>query len=75
MPDPYVTKHGVVVIDRLVLDIPGIDAEQARTIARELGIRLAGAGLAGVHDAVAVDLEGDGDLPARIAAALRERLL
>jgi len=73
--DPYATKPDAVVIERLVLDIPGVDAARARTIARELGIRLAAAGLRGTHDVVTVDLEGDGDLPTRIAAALRERRL
>jgi hypothetical protein len=68
-------KPDAVTIGRLVLDIPGIDADQARTIAEGLAIRLGTAGLAGMHDRVAVELDGDEDLPARIAAALRERLL
>lgn len=75
MPDPYATKPQRIVIERLVLDIPGLDAARARSIAGELGTRLAAAGLRGTHGAVTVDLEGGGDLPARIAAALRERLV
>lgn len=75
MPDPGATKTDAVTIDRLVLDIPGVDARQARTIAEGLALRLGAAGIAGVHGNVTIELDGDQDLPARIAAALRERLL
>jgi len=75
VPDPRAARPNAVTIDRLVLDIPGIDARQARTIAEGLALRLGMAGLAGMHDSVTIELDGDQDLPARIAAALRERLL
>jgi hypothetical protein len=68
-------KPNAVTIGRLVLDVPGIDADQARTIAEGLAVRLGTAGLAGLHDRVTIELDGDKDLPARIATALRERLL
>ena len=75
MPDPYATRPETIAIDRLILDIPGIDAGQARTIAQALGIRLAATSLRGQHRHIGIDLDGDGDLAARIAAALAERLL
>lgn len=75
MPDSSAAKPNAVTIDRLILDIPGIDARQAGAIAESLALRLSSAGLAGMHDSVTIELNGDHDLPARIAAALRERLL
>jgi hypothetical protein len=75
VPDPLAAKPDAITIDRLILDIPGIDARQARTIAQELALRLGGIGIAGLHDGVTIEVDGDEDLPARIAAALGERLL
>ena len=75
MPDSSAAKPNAVTIDRLILDIPGIDAGQARAIAEGLALRLGTAGLAGMHDSVTIELVGDQDLAVRIAAALRERLL
>lgn len=75
MPDSSAANPNTVTIDRLILDIPGIDAGRARAIAQGLALRLGTTGLAGTHGSVTIELDGDQDLPARIAAALRERLL
>jgi hypothetical protein len=68
-----------VRIDRLVLDIPGLDPLQARELARAIGERLARAGISGRHPRIGVTLGPVGgsqaELAARIAAALRERLV
>jgi hypothetical protein len=63
-----------VSIDRLVLDIPGLNAEQAARVARRVGERLAGA--SGSFDTLSVTVE-DGDperLADRIVAALLRRI-
>jgi hypothetical protein len=75
VPDPYAVRPNAVVIGRLVLDIPGIDVERARAIAESLALQLGTAGISGTYDRVTVELDSDEDLPARIAAALKERLL
>jgi hypothetical protein len=67
-----------VRIDRLVLDIPGLDPAQGRALALGIAEGLAKAGATGEHAAVTVPLaEANGppaDLAARIVAALMERL-
>ena len=78
MTDAAPTKAVDVKIDRLVLDIPGLDQAQAQALARDIGERLALSGLDGEHAVIGVTLgpvgSGQGDLAARISAALMERL-
>jgi hypothetical protein len=68
-----------VHIDRLTLDIPGLDAVQARSLASGIGEGLAGIGLAGDHATIEIVLgpsdAGQRDLAVRIVAALMERLV
>ncbi len=68
-----------VRIDRLVLDIPGLDPAQARALALGIAEGLAGSGASGAHKAVSVPLAAangpPADLAARIVAALMERLV
>jgi len=68
-----------VRIDRLVLDIPGLDPTQARSLALDIAEGLAKAGMSGEHRSVSVPLASGNlpraDLAARIVAALRERLV
>ncbi len=68
-------KKADVKIDRLVLDIPGLDADGAARLAQEIGEHLALGGVAGDHSYVGVSVPaGKSDLAQRIAAALMERL-
>ena len=68
-----------VRIDRLVLDIPGLDPSQARALAHGIAAGLAKSGASGEHQSVTVPLAAaDGppaDLATRIVAALMERLV
>jgi hypothetical protein len=68
-----------VRIDRLVLEIPGLDAAQGRALALRIGEGLAKAGASGTHNTVSVPLAmangPPADLAARIVAALMERLV
>jgi hypothetical protein len=69
-----------VRIDRLVLDIPGLDPAQGRALALGIAEGLAKAGASGEHNAVSVPLaeavgSAPADLAARIVAALMERLV
>jgi hypothetical protein len=68
-----------VRIDRLVLDIPGLDPLRARELAQAIGERLARSGISGQHPRIGITLGPVGgsqaELAARIAAALRERLV
>jgi len=69
-----------VRIDRLVLDIPGLDPAQGRALALGIAEGLAKAGASGEHAAVSVPLAAPtggapADLAARIVAALMERLV
>ena len=68
-----------VRIDRLVLEVPGLDAAQGRALALGIAEGLAKAGASGKHDAVSVPLAMANGLPAdlaaRIVAALMERLV
>jgi hypothetical protein len=65
-------------IDRLVLDIPGLDPAQARRLAQGIAEGLVAAGASGEHAAVSVPLADahatPADMAARIVAALMERL-
>jgi len=67
-----------VRIDRLVLDIPGLDPAQARRLALGIAEGLVAAGASGEHAAVSVPLAEihgtPADMAARIVAALMERL-
>jgi hypothetical protein len=67
-----------VRIDRLALDIPGLDRAEARALAQDLGERLAIAGITGARSYIGLTVDSGGgsraDLAARIAAALLERL-
>ncbi len=67
-----------VRIDRLVLDIPGLDPGHARALAHGIAEGLAKSGASGAHGAVTVSLAAangpPADLAARIVAALMERL-
>jgi hypothetical protein len=67
-----------VRIDRLTIDIPGLDPARAAAIAERVGFGLAALGISGERERIAVTLapfEGaDEGLAARIVAALRERL-
>ena len=67
-----------VRIDRLVLDLPGLDAAEGRALALGIAEGLAKAGGKGEHAAVTVPLAAavgaPPDLAARIVAALLERL-
>ena len=70
-----------LAIDRLILEVPGLDAERAATLAERIGLALAG-GLAVLPadvDRLAVQLdaiedEPDALLAGRIAAALLRRI-
>jgi hypothetical protein len=68
-----------VTIDRLVLEIPGMDAAAAREVALGVVEGLSGAGLTGEHAAtpLVVDArpgEAPGALAARIVQALVQRI-
>jgi hypothetical protein len=77
-PKPAAPAATEVVIDRLVFDVPGLGAEEAKALAGGLADRLARAGVSGDHASVGVTLGPLGgsqaDLAARIAAALMQRL-
>jgi hypothetical protein len=61
-----------VRIDRLVLDLPGLQASRVPQLALEIARRLTQVGLAGECGSVNVTLDGPGgDVADRIAAALR----
>ncbi len=65
-------------IDRLVLDIPGLDPVHARALAQGIAEGLVNAGASGEHGTLTVPLAAANGLPAdmaqRIVAALMERL-
>jgi hypothetical protein len=68
-----------VRIDRLVLDIPGLDPAQGRALALRVAEGLAATGASGERAMVSVPLTAGGggapaDLAAKIVAALLERL-
>ena len=68
-----------VSIDGLTLDIPGLDAAQARSLAFAIGEGLAGRGLSGEHARIEITLApsvaGPTDLATQVVAALMERLV
>jgi hypothetical protein len=63
-------------IDRLVLELPGLDAARARVLAEAIAAGLAGADATGLHAELRGTLERPGlppsDLARRIVAALLE---
>lgn len=79
MTDAMQPKQQEVRIDRLVLDIPGLDPAQARSLALGIAEGLAKAGASGEHKSVSVPLASgnlpQADLATRIVAALMERLV
>jgi hypothetical protein len=79
MSDATSPKTAEVKIDRLVLDIPGLDPMRAKELAQDIGDRLAQVGLSGEHAKIGITLGpiggSEADLAARIVAALMERLV
>ena len=79
MSESTKAKEPEVKIDRLILDIPGFDPAQARALVSDIGERLARAGLSGEHARIGITLGpvggSQGDLAARIVAALMQRLV
>ncbi len=69
-----------VAIDRLVLDLPGLDAQTARALALGIADGLAGARLRGDHERLTITLDATaadgapGDLAAQIVYALLSRI-
>jgi hypothetical protein len=65
-----------IKIDKLVLDIPGLDAVAAQRLAAGIGEKLAEKTLSGKYPRIDITLEpgSEEDLAARIAAALMARL-
>ena len=76
---PQQSQQADVRIDRLVLDIPGLDPAQGRALALGIAEGLAKAGASGEHKSVSVPLASGNlpadDLAARIVAALMQRLV
>ena len=76
---PQQSQQADVRIDRLVLDIPGLDPAQGRALALGIAEGLAKAGASGEHQSVSVPLASGNlppdDLAARIVAALMQRLV
>lgn len=76
---PPQSQQTDVRIDRLVLDIPGLDPAQGRALAQGIAEGLAKAGAKGEHKSVSVPLASGNmapdDLAARIVAALMQRLV
>ena len=69
-----------VIIDRLVLELPGMDADAARALALGVAESLAAADLAGDHDRLTVIVdpamasEGAAGLAAHIVQSLLRRI-
>jgi hypothetical protein len=78
MTDVPQDRPADVVIERLTLDVPGLDPADARALAAAIGERLARSGLSGEHARIGVTLGpiggGQAELAQRVAAALMERL-
>lgn len=67
---------GMVRIDRLVLDLPGVDAALARELATGVAEGLAGADIAGSHAALSVSVDAQtAARPERLAAEIVRQLL
>jgi hypothetical protein len=65
-----------VAIDRLVLELPGMDAAAAREVALGVAEGLAVAGLSGEHALAPVTIvPRSGEAPARLAARIVQSLL
>ena len=68
------TAPELIQIDRLVLDLPGLEASRVPALALEIARRLAQLGLAREQGNITLTLDADadaGDVVGRIAAALR----
>jgi hypothetical protein len=66
------TAPELIQIDRLVLDLPGLEASRVPALALEIARRLAQLGLAREQGNITLALDTDaGDVAGRIAAALR----
>jgi hypothetical protein len=68
-----------VTIDRLVLDLPGMDADAARALALGVAEGLAGAQVCGEHEHLAVSVDpaaaaAPGALAAHIVQSLLQRI-
>ena len=67
---------GAVRIERLVLELPGIDAVQARELAQGVAEGLAGDDLAGDHAALSIAVDPQtAARPERLAAEIVRQLL
>ena len=65
-----------VTIDRLVLDLPGIDAAAARDLALGIADGLAGAAITGDHERLSVTIDpAAAAQPQRLAAHIVQSLL
>jgi hypothetical protein len=65
-----------VKIDRLGLDLPGMDAEAARALALGVAEGLAGADLTGEHETVAISVDpATAAAPGRLAAHIIQSLV
>jgi hypothetical protein len=64
-----------VTIDRLILDLPGIDAAAARDLALGIADGLAGAGIDGDHERLSVTIDPAAAAPQRLAAHIVQSLL
>jgi hypothetical protein len=67
---------GDVMIDRLVLELPGVDAAAARALALGIAEGLAGASIEGDHAALSATVDpGAAAQPQRLAAQIVQTLL
>ena len=67
---------GDVTIDRLVLEVPGIDAAAVRTLALGIAEGLSGAGVEGDHPVLSATVDAhESTQPQRLAAQIVETLL
>ena len=64
-----------VTIDRLILELPGVDAAAARTIALGIAEGLAGSGIDGEHATLSTTVNATSAEPRRLAAEVVETLL
>jgi hypothetical protein len=65
-----------VTIDRLILDLPGMEAAAARDLALGIADGLAGAGIDGDHERLSVTIDpAAASQPQRLAAGIVQSLL
>lgn len=65
---------GHVIIDRLVLELPGIDAAAARTVALGIAQGLSAAAIDGDHEVLSANVKPAAE-PQRLAAEVVQTLL